>query len=1088
MNSLRFYFLMLFVPFLILTAQKKDDAKKEKDPLVSGTFSGLKFRSIGPAFTSGRIADFAVNPNNHSEYYVATASGGLWKTINSGTTWTPLADSVQAYAMGCVVIDPTNSNVVWLGTGENNHQRALGWGTGVYKSEDGGQNWKFMGLKDSRQIGDIVVDPKNPNTVYVAAEGSVWGPGGDRGLYKTTDGGKTWNKVLNISENTGVNNVVMDPRDSNLLYATSEQRRRHTYTKIGGGPETAVYKTTDGGATWEKIMKGLPKSDMGGTGIAISPVNPDVVYLIVEAAEGGGFFRSTNRGATWEKMSDHFAQGQYYNEIYCDPKDVNKVYSVETVTQVTEDGGKTWKPFGNNQRHVDDHALWIDPKDTEHILIGGDGGVYETFDGGKNFLYKCNLPVTQFYRVNTDNELPFYNIYGGTQDNNSFGGPSQTISSDGIVNSDWTVTQGGDGFWTAIDPTNPDIIYAEAQYGNAVRYDRKSGESIDIRPEPAEGEKTFKWYWDAPLLISPHSPTRLYCAAEKVFRSDDRGDSWTEISGDLTTQTDRNSFPVMGKYWSIDADGKDVSTSLFGLIVSLAESPVKENLLYAGTDDGLIQITEDAKTWRKAGDFPDVPQYTFVSDVLPSRFDENVVYASFNNEQRDDFKPYLLKSTDKGKTWESIANNLPKDGPVHTIAQDPVNPNLLFVGTEWGFFFSIDGGQKWIQLKAGLPIIKVCDIKIQKRESDLVLATFGRGFYVLDNYSPLRQVTKELLQKDAYIFPVKDALMYIQKGGRYGQGSTYFKAPNPEFGATITYYVKDVPKTLKAERQEKEKALFKDGKPIPQPSVDELRAEEVEKAPYLIFTISDEAGNVVRKITKAASAGVNRAVWDLRYESWNPVNVKDNKFDPVAKMRSDLFVLPGKYSVAMAMVVRGEEKQLAEPVTFNVVPLNNTTLPASNRAEVVEFQRKAAELARTVVGARQLTDDLAKRTVLIKQTLNDTPAASFDLFKRASNVAKELEDINFAFEGQKPKASQEEVPPEKVPLNLRLETLTGTQWRSTSNVTKNQKVAYQVLYNEIQPILEKLKTITNVELKSIETDMEKIGAPWTPGRMPELRK
>lgn len=1088
MRALKISFMLLFIPFLILTAQKKDDAKKEKDPLASGTFSGLKFRSIGPAFTSGRIADFAVNPNNHSEYYVATASGGLWKTTNSGTTWSPLADTIQAYAMGCVVIDPTNSNVVWLGTGENNHQRALGWGTGVYKSEDGGQNWKFMGLKDSRQIGDIVVDPKNPNTVYVAAEGSVWGPGGERGLYKTIDGGKTWNKVLNISENTGVNNVVMDPRDSNLLYATSEQRRRHTYTKIGGGPETAVYKTTDGGATWEKIMKGLPKSDMGGTGIAISPVNPDVVYLIAEAAEGGGFFRSTNRGATWEKMSDHFAQGQYYNEIYCDPKDVNKVYSVETVTQVTEDAGKTWKAFGNNQRHVDDHALWIDPKDTEHILIGGDGGVYETFDGGKNFLYKCNLPVTQFYRVNTDNELPFYNIYGGTQDNNSFGGPSQTISSDGIVNSDWTVTQGGDGFWTAIDPTNPNIIYAEAQYGNAVRFDRKSGESIDIRPEPTEGEKTFKWYWDAPLLISPHSPTRLYCAAERVFRSDDRGDSWTEISGDLTTQTDRNSFPVMGKYWSIDADGKDVSTSLFGLIVSLAESPVKENLLYAGTDDGLIQITEDAKTWRKAGDFPDVPQYTFVSDVLPSRFDENVVYASFNNEQRDDFKPYLLKSTDKGKTWESIANNLPKDGPVHTIAQDPVNPNLLFVGTEWGFFFSIDGGQKWIQLKAGLPIIKVCDIKIQERENDLVLATFGRGFYVLDNYSPLRLVTKELLQKDSYIFPVKDALMYIQKGGRYGQGSTYFKAPNPEFGATITYYVKDVPKTLKAERHEKEKALFKDGKPIPQPSYDELRAEENEKAPYLIFTISDEAGNVVRKITKAASAGVNRAVWDLRYESWNPVNVKDNKFDPVAKMRSDLFVLPGKYSVTIAMVVRGEEKQLAGPAAFNVVPLNNTTLPASNRAEVVEFQRKAAELARTVVGARQLTDDLAKRTVLIKQTLNNTPAASFDLFKRASNVAKELEDINFAFEGEQPKASQEEVPPAKVPLNLRLETLTGTQWRSTSNVTKNQEVAYQVLHNEIQPILEKLKTITDVELKSIESDMEKIGAPWTPGRMPELKK
>lgn len=1088
MKALRFSFLLLFIPLSLLFAQKKDDAKKEKDPLVSGTFSGLKFRSIGPAFTSGRIADFAVNPNNHSEYYVATASGGLWKTINSGTTWTPLTDTVQAYAMGCVVIDPTNPNVVWLGTGENNHQRALGWGTGVYKSEDGGQNWKFMGLKDSRQIGDIVVDPRNPNTVYVAAEGSVWGPGGDRGLYKTTDGGKTWNKVLNISENTGVNNVVMDPRDSNLLYATSEQRRRHTYTKIGGGPETAVYKTTDGGATWEKIMKGLPKSDMGGTGIAISPVNPDVVYLIAEAAEGGGFFRSQNRGATWEKMGEHFAQGQYFNEIYCDPKDVNKVYSTETFTQVTEDGGKTWKPFGNNQRHVDDHALWIDPKDTEHILIGGDGGIYETFDGGKNFLYKCNLPVTQFYRVNTDNDFPFYNIYGGTQDNNSFGGPSCTLSSDGIVNSDWYVTQGGDGFWTAIDPTNPDIVYAEAQYGNMVRYDRKSGESIDIRPEPIEGEKTFKWYWDAPLFISPHSQTRLYCASERVFRSDDRGDTWTEISSDLTTQTDRNSFPVMGKYWSIDADGKDVSTSLWGLIVSLAESQVKENLLYAGTDDGLIQISEDAKTWRRAGEFPDVPKYTLVSDILPSRFDENVVYALFNNEQRDDFKPYILKSTDKGKTWESIANNLPKDGPVHTIEQDPVNPNLLFVGTEWGFFFSIDGGDKWVQLKAGLPVIKVCDIKIQKRESDLVLATFGRGFYVLDDYSPLRLVTKELLEKDAYLFPVKDVLMYIQKGERYGQGSTYFKAPNPEFGATFTYYVKDVPKTLKAERHEKEKALFKDGKPIPQPTVDEMQAEENEKAPYLIFTVSDETGNVVRKITKAASEGVNRTVWDLRYESWNPVSVKDNKFDPVAKMRSDLFVLPGKYFVSMAIVVRGEEKQLAGPVSFNVVPLNNTTLPATNRAEAVEFQRKAAELARTVVGAKQLTDDLTKKLELIKQTLNNTPSAPFDLFKRASDAAKELNDIGFAFEGQQPKASHEEVPPAKVPLNFRLETLTGTQWRSTSNVTKNQKVAYKTLYEELQPILAKLKQITDVELKSIETEMEKIGAPWTPGRMPELKK
>ncbi len=1092
--------LILTITVSTLTAQKKGDAKeekKEKDKLNSATFSGLKFRSIGPAFTSGRIADFAVNPNNHSEYYVATASGGLWKTTNNGTTWQALTDTVQSYSMGVVVLDPTNSNVVWLGTGENNHQRALGYGCGVYKSSDGGQSWKFMGLKESRQIGGIVVDPKNPNVVYVAAEGSVWGPGGDRGLYKTTDGGKTWNKVLNISENTGVNNVVMDPRDPNVLYATSEQRRRHIFTKIGGGPESAVYKSTDAGATWEKIMNGLPKSDMGGTGIAISPANPDVVYIIVEAAEGGGFFRSSNRGASWQKMSDHFAQGQYYNEIYCDPKNVDRVFSVETVTQYTEDGGKTWKPLGNNDRHVDDHALWIDPTDTDHLMIGGDGGVYETFDLGKDFIYKSNLPVTQFYRVNTDNDLPFYNIYAGTQDNNSFGGPSRSIRGMGVISDDWVITNGGDGFWTAIDPINPDIVYAESQYGGMVRFDRKSGEAIDIRPEPAKGEKTFKWYWDTPLIISPHSNTRIYTAAEKVFRSDDRGDSWTEISDDLTTKTDRNTFPVMGKYWSINADGKDVSTSQFGLIVSLVESAKKENLLYAGTDDGLIQVTEDAKTWRKISDFPGVPTFTLVSDICPSRFDENVVYASFNNHKRDDFKPYLIKSDDKGKTWKSIAANLPANGAVNTIVEDPVNPKLLFVGTEWGVFFTIDGGEKWIQLKSGLPIVKIPDITIQEREKDLVVATFGRGFYILDDYSPLRTVSKELLEKDAYIFPIKDALMYIPSGGHSAQGATYFRAPNPEYGATFTYYLKEVPKTLKAERKEKEKPLFKDGKPIPQPTLEALHEEELEIAPYLIFKITDEAGNVVKKITKSASAGINRVNWDLRYEGTSPVTTE--KFEPVASSvrvvgrrgggGGGILSMPGKYKVSLSIVEKNQEKELVPSTEFNVIPLNNTTLPAKDRSELVAFQKKAAELARTAYGAQRVAEDLVKRTEAIKQALNNTPSAPFSLFNRAMDISKELDNILIIIRGREGRgASAEENPPAPVTLNSRLQTMLFTSMRTTTNLTKNQKVAYETLYDEIQPIIEQLKKISEVDLKAIETEMEKLNVPWTPGRMPELKK
>ncbi len=437
------------------------DDKEKKDKLVSSTFSGLKFRGIGPAWNSGRIADFAVNPQNHSEYYVATASGGLWKTTNAGTTWQAIADTIRAYSMGVVVIDPNNPHTVWLGTGENNHQRALGYGNGVYKSTDGGSSWYNMGLTESRQIGGIMIDPRNSNVVYVAAEGSVWGPGGDRGLYKTTDGGKTWNKVLHISEHTGVNNIAYDFRNPDILYATSEQRRRHIFTKIGGGPETAVYRSTDAGATWEKIMKGLPGVHLGGSGLAVSPVNPDVIYLSLEAAEKqGGFFRSTNRGASWVKMSDTYSSGQYFNEIYADPKDVNKVYLMDVVSKVTIDGGKTWRPLGINDRHVDDHAFWIDPSDTQHFLIGGDGGIYESFDGGQAWHFKANLPITQFYRVNVDNEFPFYNVFGGTQDNQSMGGPSRTLSADGIVNSDWFMTLGGDRFFQSIHLKYHHIIHS----------------------------------------------------------------------------------------------------------------------------------------------------------------------------------------------------------------------------------------------------------------------------------------------------------------------------------------------------------------------------------------------------------------------------------------------------------------------------------------------------------------------------------------------------------------------------------------------------------------------------------------------------
>ncbi len=1094
------FLLGLFICLNPVMAQKKKEATREPEKketgLTSSTFGGLKFRSIGPAWASGRIADFAVNPKDHSEIYVGVAAGHVWKSTNDGTTWNPVFDKYGAYSIGCLSIDPDNPSVVWVGTGEHNSQRQLGYGDGIYKSEDGGASWKNMGLKDSRQIGMIQIDPRNTDVVYVAAEGSIWGPGGDRGLYKTTDGGKTWNKVLDISENTGVHNVVFDPRNPDILYATSDQRRRHVYTKIGGGPESAVYKSKDAGKTWEKIMKGLPKVDIGGMGLAISPVNPDVLYIIMEAAgESSGFYRTADRGASWEKMSSYASSGQYFNTIVCDPKDVDKVYSLETVSKVTLDGGKTWNPVGNNQRHVDDHAMWIDPGDTKHFYIGGDGGIYETFDEGKNFIFKTNLPVTQFYRVSVDNALPFYNIYGGTQDNNSMGGPSQNICRDGVVNDDWKVTVGGDGFWVANDPGNENIVYTESQYGNAALWDKKSRETIDIRPYPKEGEKTFKWYWDSPIVISPHNSERIYMAANKVFRSDDRGRSWVEISGDLSRNEDRNQFKVMGKYWSIDAVAKDVSTSQWGLIVSLAESKVKKDLLYAGTDDGVISVTEDGgKNWTKITTFPGIPEYTYVSDILPDKFDENVVYATFNNMLSDDFKPYILKSSDKGKTWTSLTNKLPANGTIHTIEQDNVNPNLLFAGSEFSFYFSVDGGNEWIEFKSGLPTIAVRDIAIQERECDLVIATFGRGFYVLDDYSPLRNFKKEILDKPGYIFPVKDSKMFVQSRGFDNQGSMYFKAPNPDFGATVTYFVKDVPKTAKAIRQEKEKALFEKGEPIPQPSIAQLDAEEKEEKPYLVFTITDESNNVVKRLYKSASKGVDRITWNFMYESLAPVTT--TKYEPVSSGGPrgrrggggggrGIQAMPGTYKVALAMVAKGETKQLSEPVPFVCKPLGLATFPSTDLKAKYAWIDEASQLARTIYGTISYTTELVNKVNAMMQAIHQTPLATPDMMKEAERINKELEDIQFKFNGPKAEASSEELPPIDVPLTERLGGMAASTYGSSGDITTTSRQQLDILKNEFPPILERVKK-AGEDLQKLGRQLDAIKAPWTPGRIPEL--
>lgn len=1073
------YFFISFCLILSGFTQENEKAE-EKKPYKTSTFNGLKFRSIGPAVTSGRISDFAVNPNNINEYYTAVACGNVWKTTNSGITWNPVFDNYGSHSIGCVTLDPNNPHVLYVGTGENNSQRSVSWGDGIYRSEDGGKSFKNIGLKASEHIAKILIDPRDSKIIYVASQGPLWGPGGERGLYKSTDYGATWDSVLYISENTGVTDVVIDPRNPDVLYAASYQRRRHVWTLINGGPESAVYKSTDAGKSWNKLSSGLPSGDIGRIGLAISPVNPDYVYAIIEAAnDNSGFFRTTNRGASWEKMSNYKnASPQYYSEIYCDPVDVNKVYVLDTYSVITTDGGKNFSRISLQGRHVDDHAFWINPDNVNHYLIGGDGGIYETFDAGETFHFKDNLPITQFYRVSVDNFEPFYRVMGGTQDNNSMIVPSQTINNEGIVNADYIPLVGGDGYEALTDPENPDIIYCQWQYGGLTRYDMKSGERISIKPQERKGEEPYRWNWDTPLILSPHT-NRLYAAANKVFRSDNRGNTWQVISDDLTRQVDRNKLPVMDKIWSVDAVSKNASTSFYGNIVSLSESPLVEGLIYAGTDDGIIQVTENGGgSWRKVESFPGIPEMTYVSCLFASLHDANTVYAAFNNHKRADFKPYLLVSNDRGKSWKSISGDMIEPQVIYSINQDHVKSDLLFIGTEYGVFFTLNGGKNWIQLKGNLPTQAVRDIDIQRRENDLVLATFGRGFYILDNYASLRDINEETLNKENYkLFPVKDALMFNKRSATFSSlGASFFKAENPEFGAVFTYYIKQAPKTRKSDRQEKEKDLIKNGEPVYYPSWEELRKEDLEEKPYLLFTIKDEDDNIVRKLKTDVKSGINRVAWDLRYPSTRPVKrVTDSD-------ASGFPVMPGKYNVTMSVFIDGSLTEVAGPVEFIAKVLENTTLPANDRSELVAFQKKVSELSRAVNGAIETVNEVQTRVEIIKTALLRTENASDELTELANKILLKNKEIYTLLINDETISSRNE--PVRPTISNRLSEISGNMWRTTSDPTTSFISNYEIAVSEFKEVLLDLQNLITNDINKLETEMDKLKSPWTPGRVP----
>ena len=1072
-------------------AHAQDEPKKD-DPQSGTALSGLKFRLIGPAITSGRVVGLAVHPQDRSTCYVAAACGGVWKTTNAGTTWTPIFDNEGSYSIGYVVLDPKNPNVVWVGTGENNSQRSVGYGDGVYRSDDGGKSWKNMGLKASEHVGKIVIDPRNSDTLYVAAQGPLWGPGGDRGLYKTTDGGKTWNKVLNISENTGVTDVVMDPRNPDILIAASYQRRRHVWTLINGGPESALYKSTDGGKQWTKLKNGLPKEDMGRIGLAMAPTNPDMVYAIIESIDKkGGIFRTTDLGATWERRNEFDQQAQYYAHLVVDPANAERLYVMSVFLRVSDDGGKTLRNLGERFKHVDNHTIWIDPRNPNYYLVGCDGGIYESFNRGSNWKFIANLPITQFYDVAVDNNGPFYHVYGGTQDNFTLGGPARTNSLHGITNAEWFVTQGGDGFHCKVDPKDPNIIYSEYQYGGLARFDRRTGESAGIQPQPGKGETHLRWNWDSPLIISPHMHTRLYFAANKVFRSDDRGNSWKAISSDLTRQIDRNSLPIMGKVWSADAVAKSVSTSLYGNIVALAESPKKEGMLYAGTDDGLIQVTENGgEAWRKIDKFPGVPERTYVSRLLASQHDAATVYASFENHKNADFAPYILKSSDAGRSWASIKGDLPANGPVLALAEDHINPNLLFAGTEFGLFFTVNGGQKWQRLKTGLPTIAVRDLAIQRQENDLVVGTFGRGIYVLDDYTPLRMLSPELLAQESVLFPVKTAVMYIptrQYGlrGKGFQGDGFYAADNPPFGATFTYYLKDTIKTKKQQRRDAEKEATKKNTNASYPNADQLRAEAEEEAPAILLNVADSSGHVIRTLTGPVTQGSHRLTWDLRDPAVTLVRPRsaENEDDLFREEPSGPLVLPGTYKVSLAKRVNGKVTPLAGPVPFVVEAAGASSMNLADRKALQEFQQKVARLQRAVSGAVEAANELTGRLDQAKRALDQTPGID----SRWKDFARDLENANRqilrSLRGDVVLRGHNENTP--ISISERVGAIVSAQRLSLARPSQTDSDGYAIASQEFSHELEELRTLIGVNYRSLEKALDANGAPWTPGRLPE---
>lgn len=1075
---LSFLSVFLFLPLQTLEAQKRKNKKTpESTPTVS--LEAFNLRNVGPAFLSGRIADIKTHPENESVWYVATGSSGVWKTVNAGTTWTPIFDDQPSYSTGCITLDPSNPDVVWVGTGENVGGRHVAYGDGIYRSDNGGTTWKNMGLKKSEHISEIIVHPDNSDVVWVAAQGPLWTSGGERGLYKTTDGGTSWKRVLGNDKWTGVTDIMIDPRNPQILYAATWDRHRTVAALMGGGPGTALYRSDDGGENWTKLTNGLPKSNMGKIGITISPQNPDVVYAAIELDRTqGAVYRSSNRGASWTKMSDTVSGGtgpHYYQELYASPHEFDRLYLMNVRVLTSGDGGKTFVQLKEQDKHSDNHAIVFKKDDPNYIMLGTDAGIYETFDNAETWRYIKNLPLTQFYKVAVNNAEPFYHIFGGTQDNGSAGGPSATDEREGIANKHWYKTLFADGHQSATDPVYNDIIYAETQQGGLYRIDLTTGEQVSVQPKAGLGEPHERFNWDAPILVSPHNPKRLYFASYRVWKSESRGDDWEPISGDLTRNEDRLTLPIMGRKQSWDNAWDVGAMSNYNTITSLAESPVQEDLLYAGTDDGFIQVSENGgESWRKIPVTAlGLAPRTFVNDIKADLFDANTVYVALDNHKEGDFNPYLFKSTDKGQSWQSISGNIPDRTLVWRMVQDPVKKNLLFAATEFGIYTSLNGGTSWQKL-GGAPTISFRDLTIQKRENDLVAASFGRGFFVLDDYSALREFTEDNLSQKGKLFTPRTAKWFVPRSNIGNTGADYYFAKNPTYGAVFTYHLADEYQTAKEVRKEKETSLNKNKADIPFPGWDALDTERQEKEAQVVLSIQDSQGNVINKISQKASQGSHRMAWNFSH--FNPYSISDS---PSRYRGGGALAKPGTYQASLSLVQNGEVTPLDGPIPFEVKALREGVLKGISHEEYNEYLTEITQVYKSISAVRDVLSESGKMHKAMVTALAQAKILPGTLEPKLEALKSDLTRINQSISGSPSRREVGERNPAGIQSFLS-NAMVGLRnsYGPTPLHRKSLKIAKELLIQ----LRAEVKSISEVRIPEIEVALKAADAPYILGQ------